>query len=173
VSQDGLILAATVVQARNDSQQLAGMVQQVQHNVGLTLKMPVGDYCADAGYWTPVSITETCEQLQSTDEPTRPGLLVAVPDRWQKLSVEDLANELEPDAPVLRRQEYRQRCALGQELYRNRGSTVEPVFGQIKSARQCDRLMQRGLINVQAEWDLICATHNLLKLYRHQMTREN
>ena len=53
----------------------------------------------------------------------------------------------------------------GMSLYKLRSQTVEPVFGQIKS-RGCDTFMRRGLEAVRNEWRLICATHNLLKLFR-------
>jgi hypothetical protein len=53
----------------------------------------------------------------------------------------------------------------GRSLYKLRGQIVEPVFGQIK-ARGCDTFMRRGLEAVRSEWRLICATHNLLKLFR-------
>jgi len=54
----------------------------------------------------------------------------------------------------------------GLGLYKKRSRTVEPVFGQVKSARACERFMQRGLASVGSEWKLICATYNLLKLFR-------
>jgi hypothetical protein len=43
---------------------------------------------------------------------------------------------------------------------------VEPVFGQIKEARGFRRFLLRGYPKVQAEWSLVCTTHNILKLYR-------
>jgi hypothetical protein len=43
---------------------------------------------------------------------------------------------------------------------------VEPVFGQIKQARGFRRFSLRGLAKVQAEWALVCATDNILKMYR-------
>jgi hypothetical protein len=49
-------------------------------------------------------------------------------------------------------------------------TTVEPVFGQIKEARGIRGFRLRGLLNVTSEWKLICATNNLLKLFRHRMT---
>ncbi len=51
-------------------------------------------------------------------------------------------------------------------LYMLRGQTVEPVFGQIKDARGIDKFMRRGFEACRSEWSLICATHNLLKLWR-------
>lgn len=52
------------------------------------------------------------------------------------------------------------------ELYKIRGKTIEPVFGQIKGVLGFDRIMRRGIEACQSEWSLICATHNLLKLWR-------
>ena len=54
----------------------------------------------------------------------------------------------------------------GRRLYKIRGKTVEPVFGQIKDVRGFDKFMRRGFEACQSEWSLICATHNLLKLWR-------
>ncbi len=54
----------------------------------------------------------------------------------------------------------------GRALYKMRKAIVEPVFGQIKAARGIRAFLLRGLTRVQAEWKLICATHNLLKLFR-------
>jgi hypothetical protein len=53
----------------------------------------------------------------------------------------------------------------GRQLYKLRGQTVEPVFGQIKNVRGFDRFMRRGIEACHSEWSLICDTHNLLKLW--------
>ncbi len=58
----------------------------------------------------------------------------------------------------------------GKARYALRQSTVEPVFGQIKEARGIRRFRLRGLLKTNSEWKLICATHNLLKLFRHRTT---
>jgi hypothetical protein len=57
----------------------------------------------------------------------------------------------------------------GKALYAQRKVIVEPVFGQIKETRGFRRFRMRGLKRVAAEWKLICATHNLLKLFRHRI----
>ena len=44
--------------------------------------------------------------------------------------------------------------------------TVEPVFGQIKQGRGFRQFLLRGLAKVNRDWLLICAGHNLLKLFR-------
>jgi hypothetical protein len=58
------------------------------------------------------------------------------------------------------------RTRKGRKAYAKRKETVEPVFGQIKEARGFRRFLLRGLDKVKGEWQLICLTHNLLKLYR-------
>jgi hypothetical protein len=54
----------------------------------------------------------------------------------------------------------------GRTVYAKRKAVVEPVFGQIKQARGLRQFLLRGLEQVQAEWELWCLTHNLLKLHR-------
>ena len=68
------------------------------------------------------------------------------------------------------------RRPLGTEVVAQRGGlsrvrqgTVEPVFGQIKSNRGAERFQRRGRSAVRSEWRLLTATHNLLKLHRHQL----
>jgi len=41
------------------------------------------------------------------------------------------------------------------------------VFGQIKQGGGFRQFALRGLDKMQAEWQLVCLTHNLLKLFRH------
>ena len=54
----------------------------------------------------------------------------------------------------------------GDVRYALRMETVEPVFGQIKQGRGFRQFLLRGLAKVNREWLLICAGHNLLKLFR-------
>jgi Transposase DDE domain len=58
----------------------------------------------------------------------------------------------------------------GRGLYAKRAHTVEPVFGHIKEVRKVRRFARRGLGACDVEWKLVCATHNLLKLWRHSRT---
>ena len=54
----------------------------------------------------------------------------------------------------------------GAAVYATRKGIVEPVFGQIKQVRGFRRFSLRGLEQVRREWAFVCATHNVLKLYR-------
>ena len=59
------------------------------------------------------------------------------------------------------------RTPTGRALYAARKHIVEPVFGQIKRVQGFRKFHLRGLELVSAEWQLICLTHNLLKIWRH------
>jgi hypothetical protein len=54
----------------------------------------------------------------------------------------------------------------GQKMYDKRAASIEPVFAQIKHNRKIRAISRRGLTAADSEWKLICATHNLLKVYR-------
>jgi Transposase DDE domain len=57
----------------------------------------------------------------------------------------------------------------GRELYVKRKTMIEPVFAQMKFNRRIDRFQRRGRSACRSEWRLIAATHNLLKLHRHEI----
>jgi hypothetical protein len=57
----------------------------------------------------------------------------------------------------------------GGELYAKRQGMIEPIFADTKFNRRCDRFQRRGRSAARSEWRLITATHNLLKLHRHQL----
>ena len=57
----------------------------------------------------------------------------------------------------------------GGALYRRRNVMIEPVFANTKFNRRIDRFQRRGRSACRSEWRLIAATHNLLKLHRHEL----
>lgn len=58
----------------------------------------------------------------------------------------------------------------GKACYAKRKETVKPLCGQLKEQQGARRYLRRGLAACEAEWKLLCGTHNLLKLWRHQAT---
>ena len=54
----------------------------------------------------------------------------------------------------------------GAKVYSRRKTIAEPIFGQIKHARGFRQFLLRGIEKVRTEWALVCATHNILKMYR-------
>ena len=149
-----VIVVAAVTQEANDKKQLVPMLKEVKVQMG----RPPQQATADAGYFSEKSVTDP--KLKGID------LLVA-PDR-QKHGEKwpSTTGPPPPGASVTERMRHKLRTVEGRAVYKLRKAVVEPVFGQIKEQRGFRRFRLRGLAKVQAEWQLICATHNLLKLFR-------
>jgi transposase len=153
-SQAQVIVGAAVTQEANDKQQLVPMLKQVKAQMGRAPRQAT----ADNGYFSEANVTDA--QLQEID-------LFVAPGR-QKHSEKPPATTGPPPsgASVVEQMRHKLRTAEGQVVYKLRKAVVEPVFGQIKEARGFRRFLLRGLGKVQAEGQMICATHNLLKLFR-------
>ena len=79
------------------------------------------------------------------------------------------ANRWARNGPLLERLRTQSQRPEAQTVYRLRQGIVEPIFGQIKQCRGFRQFLLRGLRKVNDEWRIICATHNLLKLYRFRV----
>jgi transposase len=149
-----IIVAAAVTQDANDKQQLVPMLSRVAATCG----QPPTAASADAGYFSATSVTD--KTLQGID-------LYVPPDRQKHGERTPAASDLPPpDAAAITQMRAKLQTGVGQAIYAWRKAIVEPVFGQIKGPRGFRRFSFRGLRKVQAEWQVICLTHNLLKLFR-------
>ncbi len=167
VTTDGqIVVAAEVVDAGNDMQQLKPMIELMDRTLreaGLD-GVQVAAVLADSGYWTPRAVGKALEYLRNGERATE--ILVAIPKRWARFK-EPIGDAPEPEGLTdLERIEWRQKSAEGQKIYRERAESVEPTFGQVKGARGLRRFALRGMDLVQGEWKIITMTHNLLKLWR-------
>jgi DDE family transposase len=54
----------------------------------------------------------------------------------------------------------------GRAVYKATEDNRGAMFGQVKEVKGFRRFSFRGLQTKEAEWSLICLTHNLLKLFR-------
>jgi transposase len=154
--QAQIIVAATLTQAANDKQQLVPVLEEVKINVG---RLPE-KVTADSGYFSAAAVTN--EALSSVD-------LYVTPDSGKKTE-QEFATESPPptewDQEVQARMREKVKSEHGRVVYKQRKMIVEPVFGQVKEVRGFRRFSFRGLQKNEAEWSLICLTHNLLKLFR-------
>ena len=91
--------------------------------------------------------------------------MLVSPDSLPQLPGAPLPPNAPNNAEALRMRE-RLASETGKALYAKRKATVEPVFGQIKEVRNIRRFRLRSLKKAAGEWKFICATHNLLKLFR-------
>ena len=163
VTKDQLILAADVTQEENDVRQLHPMLEQAQEELAtVSVEEPIGVLLADAGYWSEANIQEA--------DPEGPELLIATTKDWkQRKALREKGpprGRIPKDLSLPERMERELRTQRGWGLYSQRGWIVEPVFGQAKDGRRCERFMRRGHIAARSEWRLMAATHNLLKLWR-------
>ena len=147
-----VIVAAAVTQEANDKQQLVPLLTAVGANCEAAPTVA----SADAGYFSEAAVT--AEALGGTD-------LYVAPDR-QKHGEPPAPLPPPDDGTVRGAMRAKLQSAAGHAVYALRKAIVEPVFGQIKGARGFRRFSFRGFAKVQAEWQLICLTHNLLKLFR-------
>jgi hypothetical protein len=155
-AQSQIIVATNVTQQTNDKQQVEPMVETIKENTGGGKPKKLS---ADTGYFSESNIAylegEEIDGYVATGrykhgDPPAPSPRGRIPTDLTKK--ERMARKL--------------RTKKGRETYSKRKEIVEPVFGQIKEVRGFRRFSLRGLGNVMSEWDLICLTHNLLKLFR-------
>ena len=60
---------------------------------------------------------------------------------------------------------HRLQTSVGQQLYKLRKQTVEPVFGIIKSVLGFRQFLLRGREKVSLEWLLVCVSYNFKRLF--------
>lgn len=151
-----IIVATGVTQETNDKRQLVPMLDKL---IGAGLRPE--KVSADAGYFSSEAIQD--ERLAGID-------LYVPPDRQKHgpplpTSLPEVLQQEQADS-VIEQMRQKLKTSAGQAVYKRRKALPEPVFGQIKEVRGFRRFSFRGLAAVTQEWDLICLTHNLLRLFR-------
>ncbi len=58
------------------------------------------------------------------------------------------------------------RSEEGKQIYKKRGYTVEPVFGEMKWDGRKPSMNLRGLVKVRGEFSLMCLVHNVKKIVK-------
>lgn len=158
-NEDQIVVAAEVITQHSDFQALAPMIESAEAELEKAgSKIEAGVVLADAGYW----------QNDGIDRLRAKGMTPLV--------APDADSRKEP-RPGRRGGPYDfMRRVLGSEqgsaLYSQRQWMIEPVFADIKFNRRSGRFKRRGLGAVRSEWRLLTATHNLLKLHRHQLAAQ-
>jgi transposase len=174
-SHEQIIVAAALTQEANDKKQLVPMLERVEQN----LSRKPEHATADKGYFSEAAVTD----------PKVEGIELLVPPERQKnsgrsqhgqvIAEVDCAAAVQPQSqPVVESKKPQSAKSVaetmrdkllttaGEAVYKMRKAVVEPVFGQIKERRGLRGFSMRGLEKVSAEWQIICLTHNLLKLFR-------
>ena len=153
-----LVVAADVVQASNDKQQLEPMLGQIA-------KLPaelgkVGELLADNGYYSESNV-DACAAagiapvIAMGREAHHPSLV----ERFADDPVPP--KELTPVASMRHLLQTKE----GKKRYALRKQTPEPVFGIIKSVLGFRQFLLRGLDKVRGEWSLVTMAWNLKRMF--------
>jgi len=159
VDMDSLLVVENhITQQPNDKQEMEPALEGLSH-----LPDELGEVdalAADSGYYSEDNV-KRCESNKITP-------LIAIERDRHNLPLQKRFSQpdpLPPDADAVTKMTHRLKTPAGKALYAKRKSTIETVFGIIKSAIGFRQFLLRGLESVSGEWDLVCIGYNLKRLY--------
>jgi transposase len=155
-----LVVAAELTDEANDVHQLKPMLQATDATLAAAgIDERPEATLADSGYWSIDNLTTIPSAPELYIPPAKHG-------RQGKPRKDGKPSASRSDGL---RAAMRAKLAseAGKARYAKRRETVEPTFGQIKEQQGARRFLRRGMAACEAEWKLLCGTHNLLKLWRH------
>jgi transposase len=153
-----LVIATNVVQAPNDKQQVAPMLEKID-----ALPEQLGEIetlLADNGYFSEANVVACAAAdveplIAAGRQPHHPS--------WRERFA---AAPPEPENPTpLEAMVWRLRTPRGKKLYGLRKQTPEPVFGIIKSVMGFRQFLLRGIDYVRGEWSLVAMAWNIKRLF--------
>ncbi len=153
-----LIVTFHVSQAPNDKQELEPALtnlKQLPQELGA-----VTDIGADNGFFSESNVN-LCEQNNITP-------YIAIKRESHHPSPMERFQEPAPllgPANAVDTMKHRLKTQAGKAVYAKRKSTIEPVFGIIKSVMGFRQFFLRGFEAVIGEWNLVCIAFNLKRLY--------
>jgi len=153
-----LVIAADVVQAPNDKQQIEPMLNDIDTLPDELGK--AGTLLADTGYFSATNVA-ACEAagieplIAMGRQPHHPPLS----ERFA-----DVSPPPENPTPV-EAMAHRMATTKGRDLYALRKQIPEPVFGIIKSVMGFRQFMLRGIDRVRGEWRLVTMAWNIKRMF--------
>ena len=154
-----IIVAAEVTDQPSDRGQATPMMELVKENMGALPR----EMSADAGYFSSDEVTKL----------TTAGIEVYIPPGKMQHRYRMPAaprGRIPNDLSITDRMRRKLMTKRGKERYGLRKELPEPVFGQIKQVRGFRQFLLRGKEKVRCEWHIVCAGHNLLKLFSAHKT---
>jgi transposase len=162
VSADHLILAVSLGQSTNDQACFMPMVHATKemaerlHALTGNDAHIIGTVLADAGYASDANL--------AASGPDRLVALGKSRDQSKAASEQPAEGPPTPDATPRQAMAHRLHTEEGKALYKQRGATVEPVIGNLKTI--LGRFSRRGLNAALGELQLAATAFNLMKIYR-------
>ena len=150
-----VIVATGLSTSTTDTGSLPDLVDQVETNTGRRPKRLL----ADAGY-------QSDDNLSHLESKGIDAYVATRRDQHSTPPPPAPRGRIPEDLSRRERMARKLRTKQGRAHYSRRKAIVEPVFGQIKEAMGFRRFSLRGRAKVTAEWHLVCAVHDLGKLFR-------
>ena len=156
-SEYQVVVATMVTNNAADSPHTEPVVEKIEENLG---RVPE-EMSEDAGYYSESNV----EFLESKNID-----VYVPPSRLKHREYRNaVAQPINENSSIKDRMRAKVLTDEGRKKYGLRKETVEPVFGQIKECRGFRRFSMRGLEKCDCEWSFVCASHNLLKLFRYRV----
>src|SRR3954471_16145376 len=153
-----LVLATDVVQAPNDKQQVAPMLEQLgalPDELGA-----IETLLADTGYFSAANV-QACVAAEID-----PLIAMGRQPHHPPLAERFASAPPPPDNPTpVEAMAHRLKTPEGRTLYALRKHPPEPVFGIIKSVLGFRQFLLRGLDNVRGEWNLVTMAYNVKRMF--------
>jgi len=153
-----LVIAADVVQAPNDKQQIEPMLNQIgalPDSLGKAERL-----LADTGYFSAANVA-ACETAGIIP-------LIAMGRQSHHPPVGEFFcdDPLAPENPTpVEAMAHRLQTRAGRDIYALRKQIPEPVFGIIKSVMGFRQFLLRGIDKVRGEWRLVTMAWNLKRMF--------
>jgi hypothetical protein len=150
-----VIVAADLTQCASDAPSLLPMLEMITTNCGQSPRQLL----ADSGYCSEESLKVLSK--------SKVDALIAT-GRWEhgKPPPPVPRGRIPANATARERMARKTRTKAGRAGYARRKVIVEPVFGQMTILQGARHLLLRGREAAGAEWLLLCACHNLRKLFQ-------
>jgi len=155
VSEDHLIVAQQMSQARNDNGLLLPMVEAVERECGEGPKQAL----ADSGFFSQENLQEL--ERRKIDAYVPDAHLGRELNRGVRVRGHAAARH-----PAQQRMRRKLRSPAGRAVYGRRKAIVEPVLGVLKEQRGMRRFRLRGLAKVAVEFALAATALNLTRIWR-------
>ena len=153
-----LVIAADVVQAPNDKQQIEPMLNQIgalSDSLGKAERL-----LADTGYFSAANVA-ACEAAGIA-----PLIAMGRQPHHPPLGEFFCDDPLAPENPTpVEAMAHRLKTRAGRDLYALRKQIPEPVFGIIKSVMGFRQFLLRGIDKVRGEWRLVTMAWNLKRMF--------
>lgn len=149
-----VIVATDLHNCAADAPSLVPMLDATIANCGNTPR----EFLADAGYFSEDNANAAAER--AVDALIATGRL-----KHHETPPPAPRGRIPANATAKERMARKLRTKKGKAAYARRKAIVEPVFGQMQTLQDGDRLLLRGEEAARAEWNLLSACHNLRKLF--------